>query len=315
MAESIPTTEILYGWISGYSFPTPGIYVIATETNPVEMLQNYTNRSAYYEMVKEHVTTEASVEDFVSILVSRGMFSTGGYGFEIKSIEKMDYAFVLNASFRDPGLECYVFQWITNPTALIPIGNLPAGEYFVTLHIDKYIVHCSDETSREYIGTETWTATFIVVGTSFPCSEYIALNATYHALLANYSDLLDNYSSMLNNYNALLTDHSDLQDDYDVLLDSHDVLVAYFDSLNSSYYGLQSSYESLNSTYYDLLDMYNQFQSDYDDLESQHDTLTGDLGTTRNLSYAFIMTTIVFIATTVYLAIRKPKVKPESKAT
>lgn len=158
-AESIPTTEIIYSWHSGYAFPTPGIYVIATETNPVEMYQDYTVINYYYKMLKEHVTTEANVGDFISILVSRGMFSTGGYGLEIESIEKMDYAFVLSANFTDPGRECYVIQVLTNPTALIPIGNLSAGEYSITLHIDRYMLCCFDGTYR-YIGTETWTAAF-----------------------------------------------------------------------------------------------------------------------------------------------------------
>ena len=70
-----------------------------------------------------------------------------------------------------------------------------------------------------------------------------------------------------------------------------------------------------NFTYYDLLDMYSQLQSNYDNLKSKYDTLKGDLGTTRNLSYIFIITTIIFIATTVYLAIRKPKVRPELETT
>lgn len=63
-----------------------------------------------------------------------------------------------------------------------------------------------------------------------------------------------------------------------------------------------------NFTYHVLLDRYSQLQSDYNDLKSEYDTLTVNLGATRNLSYAFIMTTIIFIATTVYLATRKPKV-------
>ncbi len=150
---------------------------------------------------------------------------------------------------------------------------------------------------------------------SYSSPQYIALNATYHALLTNYNDLSDDYISLLDNYNTLLTDHNNLQDDYNELLDIYDNLVTYFDSLNSSYYGLQSSYESLNSTYYDLLDMYSQLQSDYNDLESKQNTLTGDLGTARNLSYLFIIATIVFLATTVYLVIRRPKLKPELKAT
>ena len=70
-----------------------------------------------------------------------------------------------------------------------------------------------------------------------------------------------------------------------------------------------------NSTYYDLQDVFNQLQSECNDLESKHDTLTGDLDTIRNLSYLFIITTIIFIATTVYLAIKKLKVKPELKTT
>ena len=55
--------------------------------------------------------------------------------------------------------------------------------------------------------------------------------------------------------------------------------------------------------------------SDYNDLKSKLEHLTGDLGTARNLSYIFIVTTIIFIATTAYLAIRKPKMKPELKTT
>ena len=154
VAESIPTTEILYNSWS-YTFQTPGIYVIATETNPV------VNHKLKYswEMLKKNVTTEASTEDFISIVVSRGTCPTCGYGLRINSAEKVDYAFVLNASFTDPGWDCIVCQMLKNPKALIPIGNLPAGEYSITLHIDRYIFHCS-ERSCEYIGTETWTAAF-----------------------------------------------------------------------------------------------------------------------------------------------------------
>lgn len=157
MAESIPTTEILYDWDSCYSFPTPGIYIIATETNPIEMLKNYTKWGTFYPMLKEHVITEAGTNDFISILISRGMCPTSGYGLKIESIEKTDYTFVLNAIFTDPDFG-FVAQVLTNPTALIPIGNLLAGKYSITLHIQ-----C------DYIwGTETWTAPFEVL---FPAPD------------------------------------------------------------------------------------------------------------------------------------------------
>lgn len=71
---------------------------------------------------------------------------------------------------------------------------------------------------------------------------------------------------------------------------------------------LQATYNSLNQTY-------NVLQSEYDSLKSKHDALTSDLGTARNLSYLFVTMTIIFIATTVYLAIKKLKVKPELKTT
>jgi len=58
-----------------------------------------------------------------------------------------------------------------------------------------------------------------------------------------------------------------------------------------------------------------ELQSKYDDLKSKHDTLVDALGTARNLSYVFVMTTMIFIAATVYLATRKTKVKPDLETT
>jgi len=63
---------------------------------------------------------------------------------------------------------------------------------------------------------------------------------------------------------------------------------------------LQENYNSLQSNVTEL-------QGDYDDLSSQ----ISELGTLRNLTYALLITTIILIATTVYLAVRKPKAKPE----
>lgn len=145
LAETIPITEVFYD----YAHPMfeQGIYVIATETNPVEMYPNYT-------YIKEHATTETSVGAFVSILVSQGIFSSSGYGLEILSIERIDYEFVLTAN---------VYFWrtfvpvFTNPIALIPIGDLPAGEYTINLYAQDV--------------WETWTA-------SFNCLEWITVTSS-----------------------------------------------------------------------------------------------------------------------------------------
>jgi hypothetical protein len=168
LAETIPITEVFYG--DGHQVFEQGIYVIATETDPVEMYPDYTNKNAYYEMLKEHVTTETSVGVFISILVSQGICPSSGYGVGIESIERIANEFGISANFTEPGPSCIVFFWITNPVALIPIGSLPVGEYSITLQVDHYVHHCPSWW-HEYIGTETWTATF-------NCSEWITVTSS-----------------------------------------------------------------------------------------------------------------------------------------
>jgi hypothetical protein len=102
------------------------------------------------------VTTVASSEDFISILISRGWCSTGGYGISIDSVEKNGYAFMLNATFTDPDPGDFVVQVITNPTALILIGKLPAGGYSITLDTSNYF----EELLDIIWGYQEWTSTF-----------------------------------------------------------------------------------------------------------------------------------------------------------
>lgn len=75
------------------------------------------------------------------------------------------------------------------------------------------------------------------------------------------------------------------------------------------------NYIELQSKYDNLVASYNSSQTELDDLQSKYNALTNELNITRNIMYAFLITKIVFIGTTVYLAIRKPKVKPELKTT
>jgi len=147
--------------------------------------------------------------------------------------------------------------------------------------------------------------------------QLMALNSSYYSLLAEYQDLLDKYDnlesdysslnatyiSLLDNYTQLQTDHGSLQSQFDNLNDSYNELDTDYDTLQDSYNSLENAYLSLNS-------IYNSLEADYDDLESKYETGTGELGTARNLSYLLIMTTAVFIVSTAYLLLRKPRVKP-----
>lgn len=140
-------------------FQNPGIYVIATETNPLEM--------SPLDLIG-HVTTVASSEDFISIFISRGCCPSSGYCIGIESVERNGYTFILDAIFTDPGRSIVVATVITNPGALIPIGKLPVGEYSIILNIARFLY--------EYMGgdrggefkyflkrREVWASTFRIL--------------------------------------------------------------------------------------------------------------------------------------------------------
>ncbi len=88
-----------------------------------------------------------------------------------------------------------------------------------------------------------------------------------------------------------------------------------YSQLQSDYDGLQEAYDSLSTDLNNLQGLYNSLLANYTNLQGDHNTLTDDLGTTRSLSYIFIVTTIIFMATTVYFAFRRSKVEPELENT
>ena len=130
----------------------------------------------------------------------------------------------------------------------------------------------------------------------------------YPTCIVSDVDWKTEYETLENNFDELKNNYDSLSSNYTELLSSYNLVSLDYDSLQTEYDNLLNNYNSLNSDY-------NSLQADYNDLKSEHEALTTDVGTTRNLNYLFIITTIIFIATTIYLAIRKPKVKPELKPT
>jgi len=85
--------------------------------------------------------------------------------------------------------------------------------------------------------------------------------------------------------------------------------------LQSQVNSLQSEKTSLQSQVDSLQSQVNDLQTNKTNLQSQVDSLQSESSTTRNLVLLFGVLTAVFIVTTIYFAIRKPKVKPEAKTT
>ena len=173
--------------------------------------------------------------------------------------------------------------------------------------------------------------------------DYVSLNSTYYDLLGTYDQLQSDYNSLQESFDTLNSDYGSLNFTYHDLLSMYNQLQSDHESLQENSDTLNSNYVSLNSTYYNLLGTYDQLQSDYnslqessdildnnynnlqinydslhakwEDLKSKNEDSKANLSTTWNLSYILMITTIIFMATTAYLAIRKPKVKPKLETT
>jgi len=112
-----------------------------------------------------------------------------------------------------------------------------------------------------------------------------------------YEDLGYDFMQLQDDYNQLQSDYENLQNSYTQLQNNVTQLQSTIAQLQSSYTQLQNSYNQLQSNYTYLRNSYTQLQRDYTDLKAKCDQLT-------NLMYIFIATTIIFVISTVYLAIK-----------
>jgi hypothetical protein len=149
-----------------------------------------------------------------------------------------------------------------------------------------------------------------------PCDEYLALNATYYQLLADYYALNASYQNLIAQYNILSSSYNSLLDQYSSLLENYNSLLGTYDFLSSDYNGLAESYNSLQLIHNILTSNYAQLQGNYtllvssfNGLQTEYNNSSIDLTKYRDLTYVFIITSVVFLATTVYFAIRKTKLK------
>ncbi len=157
-----------YDYYGGVGVFERGVHVIATSQDP--SLPTGEADGDYWRALKEHEATVASPEDFVSIIVSRGDFSTGGYTIQVKKfsyIESDPVKLRFEVNVTDPGEGVAVTQALTNPLVLIPLGNLDPGEYEVQVHVDAYVLTYGENGEPIYtqlltFREELWTATFTV---------------------------------------------------------------------------------------------------------------------------------------------------------
>lgn len=80
--------------------------------------------------------------------------------------------------------------------------------------------------------------------------------------------------------------------------------------LQQNYTTLQGSYNQLNDTYYNLTAAYFQLNQTFVQLQQNYTTLQGSmnvLDNTRQVAVILAITTVFFVATTIFLVMRRPK--------
>jgi hypothetical protein len=151
---------LVYDYYGGVDLFEEGIYVIATDVDPKTLIdtEEYASINDFWSMLKEEITQNASTTDFISILVSRGDFPTGGYLIQLKSqvwLESYPVVCFFTVNFTDPGEGVAVTEAITNPLVLVPMGNLPSGNYVARVHIDSFVMTYDSEGDPVYTPIET----------------------------------------------------------------------------------------------------------------------------------------------------------------
>ena len=168
-----------YDYYSNVGLFERGVFFIATSQNPVTQLSTSDLPKSFWELMRENVTVSATEQDFISILVSRGDFPTGGYTLQVETfswLESYPVKFRFHVNFTDPGEGVGVTQAFTNPTALVPIGQLSPGEYQVEVHIVSYILSFDEHGNPNYqpimtFKEEVWTQNLTIKNSQEPSAS------------------------------------------------------------------------------------------------------------------------------------------------
>ena len=118
------------------------------------------------------------------------------------------------------------------------------------------------------------------------------------------------FENLKENYRVLNESYGQLNQTYQQLNDTYGQLNENYGQLNQTYWQLNDTYGQLNQTYWQLNETYNQLNQTYWELHQNYTELEGttsDLDNTRRLAVILGITTASFVATTLYLIMKKPR--------
>jgi hypothetical protein len=161
---STPTdSNYIYDFYGGVDLINEGIHVVATSQDPRTLFGEYNNINDYWNMLLENETTQATDQEFISIILSRGDKTSGGYTIQIENfgwLESYPVKFLFQVNFTDPGDGVATTDALTNPLVLVPLGKLTTGEYNIEVPITQYILNIDQEGNPQYSQILTFAPVF-----------------------------------------------------------------------------------------------------------------------------------------------------------
>ena len=146
-------SNYVYDFYGGVDLFSEGIHILATNQDPRTLFGEHNNINDYWKMLLEHEITKATDQDFISIILSRGDKTSGGYKIQIENfgwLESYPVKFLFQVNFTDPSEGVATPAVLTNPLVLVPIGKLAPGEYHIEVPITQYILDFDDEGNPYY---------------------------------------------------------------------------------------------------------------------------------------------------------------------
>jgi predicted nucleic acid-binding Zn-ribbon protein len=132
---------------------------------------------------------------------------------------------------------------------------------------------------------------------------YAQLNASYEELNSQFTAKSASYEQLQQNFNKLSETYSQLESSYGQLEDLYAKLNAVYNELTQNYTGLDQNYTELNQNYTILNATYAKLDDNFTSLQGSLDEAAG----TRQVTLVLGVMTALFVGTTVFLLIRKPK--------
>lgn len=127
--DIIPT--ILYNPLEGYTGDAGEAFLVLPG-DQAEVQQKLKQIITQGEQAPENFKSDEKL----NLVIFRGVFRTGGYSIKIEKVARNGNEYTVEAVYHDPEPGGMVIQAFTQPTAIIPIGENPAGEYQATLIIE-----------------------------------------------------------------------------------------------------------------------------------------------------------------------------------